>query len=385
MNKNTANRITVGILAYAVTFLLLGYATASFINTAQERTDYIISYEGQPYPVLDTIINGDTLGTPSLTIDGVEEEIHIPDGKDLNIATVQVAMEATRLQVLQAQFLQRDADAESLRSLFFEQGGTEEQWEEFQLERLNQDFNQRIEEEFDAAKQQLQTSAVAAYSAVRNYLNEPTDFSIRIAGVMKDTPAEEAGLEAGDLITAVNGEKQSIISLADYLQTIPDTTLNYTIQREGETFTVPVTAEPNPAAGGKRLIGIFGSDEYNVDGEITFAYGQVGGASAGLIFSIGIYELLTEEDILLTDVKYGGTGSITPDGKVLEVDGLKQKLIAAENTQHDYFFIPTEMCEEANSVNISKTAIVPVGTFSEAVEMLELIRNDKVDELATCQ
>lgn len=385
MGKKTANRLSLAVLTYSIMVLISSIAIAQFIKTSEQRTDYIVTYEGVPYPVLETLTSdGETIPIPSLQLVDTETELFIPEGKDLNIATVQIATDATRLQVFLAEYWQPSATAESLKDLFFEAGGTGEQWEEFQLERINQDFNQRVTENYNQAKQQLQTSTAAAYSAVLQHLGEEVNFNIRIAGVMEDTPAEEAGLLAGDLITAVNGESQSIISLADYLQTIPNTTLTYTVEREGETFDVDVTAAPNPAAGGKRLIGIFGSDEYETPGEISFAYGEVGGASAGVIFAVGIYEMLTEEEILADGVKYGGTGSITPSGQILEIDGLKQKIAAADNTKHDYFFFPKMLCEETEKLKTSHVRIIPVETFEETLTYLGHIKTGDTDKLPTC-
>lgn len=385
MDKKTANRLSLAVITYSIMVLISSISIAQFIKTSEQRTDYIVTYEGVPYPVLETLTNdGETIPIPSLQLVDTETELFIPEGKDLNIATVQIATDATRLQVFLAEYWQPSATAESLKDLFFEAGGTGEQWEEFQLEKINQDFNQRITENYNQAKQQLQTSTAAAYSAVLQHLGEEINFNIRIAGVMENTPAEEAGLLAGDLITAVNGESQSITSLADYLQTIPNTTLTYTVEREGETFDVDVTASPNPAVGGKRLIGIFGSDEYETPGEISFAYGEVGGASAGIVFAVGIYEMLTEEEILADGVKYGGTGSITPSGQILEIDGLKQKIAAADNTEHDYFFFPKMLCEETEQLKTSHVRIIPVETFEETLTYLEHIKAGDTDKLPSC-
>lgn len=65
------------------------------------------------------------------------------------------------------------------------------------------------------------------------------------AVVVKDSPAEKAGLKAGDIITEVNGEKLTSKNiLSDVIQKyIIGQTINLKILRSGQTLTIPVKLE----------------------------------------------------------------------------------------------------------------------------------------------
>ena len=65
----------------------------------------------------------------------------------------------------------------------------------------------------------------------------------RIEKVMCDTPAEQSGLEEGDVITEVNGERVGdgialIVAIRSYQ---PGQTIRFTVSRDGDERTVTVT------------------------------------------------------------------------------------------------------------------------------------------------
>ena len=63
--------------------------------------------------------------------------------------------------------------------------------------------------------------------------------------VLKDSPAEEAGLEDGDLITHVNGARVTDgIALIVAIRTHqPGETIEFTVERDGREQTISVTLE----------------------------------------------------------------------------------------------------------------------------------------------
>lgn len=84
-----------------------------------------------------------------------------------------------------------------------------------------------------------------------------------VVRVLKDNPAEKAGLEVGDIITAVNGESVQKLNLNEIVSKIRgevDTTVKLTIARGGaeKNFSVTRAQVNNPSAYGsvKNSIGI---------------------------------------------------------------------------------------------------------------------------------
>ena len=80
--------------------------------------------------------------------------------------------------------------------------------------------------------------------------------------------------------------------------------------------------------------------------------GDIGGPSAGLMFSLGIYDLLTPGD--LTGGKFiAGTGTITVDGKVGAIGGIQQKMSGAKEAGATVFLVPAGNCDEAAAAAVA--------------------------------
>ena len=101
---------------------------------------------------------------------------------------------------------------------------------------------------------------------------------------------------------------------------------------------------------------------------ITFDVKKTGGPSGGMIFAIGVIELLTEID-LLRGRHIAGTGTISTDGKVGAIGGINEKIRAAQKAGATLFLAPS-----GNSSEIAHTPsgirVVIVSTLNEAVAAL---------------
>ena len=101
---------------------------------------------------------------------------------------------------------------------------------------------------------------------------------------------------------------------------------------------------------------------------ITFDVKKTGGPSGGMIFAIGVIELLTEKD-LLRGRHIAGTGTISTDGKVGAIGGINEKIRAAQKAGATLFLAPS-----GNSSEIAHTPsgirVVIVSSLNEAVAAL---------------
>lgn len=214
-----------------------------------------------------------------------------------------------------------------------------------------------------------------------------TNLGVIVTGTIENMPAFGL-LELGDLIVAVDQKK--ITTVDDLLAEIGDKQKNdevsLTIVRDGVEKDVKlyVTSFPEELdpSGEKVGIGITSpitKRELTVNPTIEIDTKEIGGPSAGLMFSLEIYNQLSKEDIT-KGYHVAGTGSINEDGEVGRIGGVKQKVIAAERAGAEFFFAPNEFdsptsnyvdaLAAAESVK-AKIKVVPIDTFEQALQFLE--------------
>ena len=122
-------------------------------------------------------------------------------------------------------------------------------------------------------------------------------------------------------------------------------------------------------------IGVAFSEAYEYKTEIPVSVkmkSNESGSSGGLMMSLAIYNALTDEDIT-HGLNIVGTGAITSDGVVEEIDGVKYKVLGAEKNHADIFLCPEENYDEAVKIKKKrnlKIEIVKVKTLKEAIEYL---------------
>ncbi|WP_424765827.1 YlbL family protein [Paenibacillus sp. sgz302251] len=106
---------------------------------------------------------------------------------------------------------------------------------------------------------------------------------------------------------------------------------------------------------------------------LTIAAGEIGGPSAGLVFTLQALDLLTEGD-LSGGHRIAATGTITADGKVGAIGGIKQKIVISSEEGAQLFLAPAdnfkEADEKARSIDTSMK-VVSVATLQEALDRIE--------------
>ena len=112
---------------------------------------------------------------------------------------------------------------------------------------------------------------------------------------------------------------------------------------------------------------------------------KIGGPSAGLMFTLEIYNQLVKEDITKGH-EIAGTGTINEKGEVGPIGGISQKVVAAHNAGAEIFFAPNENGKEkSNYKDAVKTAkdintkmkIIPVDTLDDALMYLDKMSEKK--------
>ena len=105
-----------------------------------------------------------------------------------------------------------------------------------------------------------------------------------------------------------------------------------------------------------------------IAGNIAFDVKRTGGPSGGMIFAIGLIELLTPQDILRSR-HIAGTGTITIDGKVGPIGGINEKIRAAAKAGAEIFLAPVGNRQEITT-HPEGIKILIVSTLAGAMEAL---------------
>ena len=78
------------------------------------------------------------------------------------------------------------------------------------------------------------------------------------------------------------------------------------------------------------MLGVLLRTKFDFPVKVSINAGDVGGPSAGMMFSLAIFDKLTP-GALTGGAKIAGTGTIAGDGKVGPIGGIQQKLVGARD------------------------------------------------------
>lgn len=226
------------------------------------------------------------------------------------------------------------------------------------------------------------TSESDAVGAALEYLGLPVATEVVATAVLQDAPAGEF-FEPRDAIVSIDGEAITTPGqVVDIVQGKPiGSTFEFEVERLGEPVTFEITSADNPDNPGSPYLGVTVGIVYTPEFDIDFTLQDVGGPSAGLMFTLGIIDKLTPED-LTGGGHVAGTGTIDPDGTVGPIGGIRQKLAGARDGGAELFLMPARHCAEAQGHVPDGLTVVPVATLSEAVAAIEAWVSG--ESLATC-
>lgn len=183
----------------------------------------------------------------------------------------------------------------------------------------------------------------------------------------ENSPAQGI-LEPNDEIISVNStEITGHGQLVNSIQQAQGEPVDVTVRRDGaeETFSIPVTQGEDQSY----QIGVFLDSEFEFPVDVDIYLEDVGGPSAGLIFTLALIDRMNEESV--TDGRHiAGTGTIDPDGTVGPIGGIQQKVMAAASEGASIFLAPELNCQEITHVPDDMT-VYSVDTLDTALEILD--------------
>jgi PDZ domain-containing protein len=231
------------------------------------------------------------------------------------------------------------------------------------------------DEEEERAISQMDQSKIDAVVVV---LSELTDYprehgpGALIESVGPDCPAD-GRLFPGDVIERIQGERvDSRREAVRLLDAVPDDEpIEFRVRTDGETHDVRLTRGSCPGSE-EPLVGILLVAAFPL--EIEIESGDVGGPSAGLMWAVGLYDLMTPGD-LAAGRTIAGTGTIDLEGGVGPIGGIRDKVVAAREADADILLVPEANMAELRDVEIGDLELISVSSFDEAVEALRTSRS----------
>ena len=104
------------------------------------------------------------------------------------------------------------------------------------------------------------------------------------------------------------------------------------------------------------------------DSNLKVSLRNTGGPSGGLIFSLGMSELLAPDD-LLQGRKIAATGTVSANGAIGAVGGVEEKIVAAREVKASIIFISKENCSDLPE-SVTGIKVIAVSTLEQAFTAL---------------
>jgi len=237
---------------------------------------------------------------------------------------------------------------------------------------------QEVEKETAAEMTDSQEQATAA--GLRE-LGLTVPETIRVAEVQAGVPAASV-IKAGDVITGFNGTPAADSSALRAAITAlkPGTKVTVQVRRDGAQVDLSTTTT---SSDGRTVLGVGLDPQFSFPVTVTFGTKDVGGPSAGMMFALGIYDLLTP-GALTGGMKVAGTGTIDSRGEVGPIGGIQQKLVGARRAGARWFLAPASNCDEVVGHVPQGLRVVRTSTLHESRLAVEAIAAGRGQSLPTC-
>lgn len=357
--KTEAKRTRLGVYLLAVGLVLL-------VVLAFAPAPYVIRTPGPAFDALGTtqITNedGEEQEVDVITIDGAERQTS--EAGSLAVMTVNVTgkpdFQPSWFAVATAWF-QSDKDVLPIE-MYYPDGVSAEQ---------------RVEQNA-AMMSQSQGTAIAAALTEQGYEVTP---ELKVMSVNEGGPSEGI-LEVDDVIVAADG--RPITDFAS-LQAEPlrEEPTELVVLRDGEELTVTVTPAMTDESE-TPILGILVQEGFDFPIDIDIQLGDVGGPSAGLIFTLATIDLLEDGDLTAGE-SIAGTGTMAADGTVGPIGGVRQKVHAAVDIEADYFLAPESNCAEALAASVAdEIPIYAVADLDEALGTVAAVGAGETEDIRTC-
>ena len=256
---------------------------------------------------------------------------------------------------------------------------------------------QTAEENREISAAQMNSSQENASIAALESMGRKVPVNLEVAGFTEGSSAAEQA-KVGDIVKTVAAPGHEVLDASSYRDVIglmstiaPGTNVKVTVERDGKpvdlaitTMDPPVNPDGTPQREGSLLgLALYAHPKEKLD--IDFGVGdRIGGPSAGLMFALGIIDMMTPGP-LTGDASVAGTGTISLDGAVGPIGGIRQKMWGAKRDGASYFLIPEANCAETIGHVPDGLQGIKVQRLDDALAAVKSIAAGDTSKLATCE
>ncbi len=229
---------------------------------------------------------------------------------------------------------------------------------------------------------EMTSSQENATAAALTQLKIPYTTTLSIYAIPQGSAAS-GKLEAKDVLTSIDGKPITDLQvIKDALAQGAGKPVTIDFTRDGVAKSTSIT--PQAGSNNTYLLGVQIMPKYTFPFKVNIALSNVGGPSAGMMFTLGIIDTLTPGD--LTGGKHiAGTGTIDPTGTVGAIGGIAQKMVGARNSGATVFLAPSANCGDVLGHVPDGLQVVKVDTLAQAYNDVSLIGSGKdTSSLPTC-
>lgn len=204
---------------------------------------------------------------------------------------------------------------------------------------------------------------------------------VSIAAISADAPSGTT-FQPGDGLVSIGGTEvtSADTARAAIQKAAPGSTVDVVVDRGGTKVALKAKTG---ASGGRTILGVVLKIDFQFPFSVTIDAGNVGGPSAGLMFSLGIYDKVTNGS-LTGGQNIAGTGTIDSSGKVGPIGGIRQKLVGARQGGASYFLAPADNCDEVRGAVPDGLQAIKVATFDDAKAAVDKIAAGDPKGLPAC-
>ena len=357
-----ARRMSRGMVAgiWALAIALAVLLVITFLPTS-----YVIQRPGPVYNTLGTASAADGTQVPLITVEGAET---FPTEGALDLLTVQVIGNR-----------ERTPSWIELATAWFDPSRAV-----LPIEAVFPDGESTDERNEQSAAMMVDSQKEATAAALTE-LGYDVPRKLTVYSFPTDSPAE-GELEEGDVILPAEGTPVTDIeTLRDIVNDGEGAPVELTIDRGGEEQSVSITPREGKVDGKDTwLIGVTLMNDFDFPIDVSIQLNNVGGPSAGMMFALGIIDTLTPGQ-LNGGQSVAGTGTITADGVVGPIGGIRQKMWGAVDAGATWFLAPEANCDEVVDHIPGGLRVFSVGDIDDAIDVLDAVREDgDLDALPTC-